>query len=312
VAFGGGHGLSASLSALRTLTTWLTAVVTVADDGGSSGRIRREMDVLPPGDLRMALAALAGSDDWSQVWATLCQHRFPGGGELGGHAVGNLVLAGLAAVTGSDVVALDLVGRLIGAAGRVLPLSVLPLDIMAEVAGLDPSRPDDLTTVGGQVAVATTAGRVMAVRLSPPAPPACPAALEAVRDADWAVLGPGSWFSSVIPHLLVPEMRKALIDSPCRVLLALNLEPQLGETDGFSAAQHLEVLGQHAPDLTVDVVLADPSSIDGAEASLRDVAAGLGADLVVRAVASAESGHHDSQLLASAYAEIFTAPKGTN
>lgn len=312
VAFGGGHGLSASLAALRRLTSRLTAVVTVADDGGSSGRMRRELDVLPPGDLRMALAALAGDDDWSRVWADVFQHRFEGSGDLGGHAVGNLVLAGLGAVTADPVAALDLAARLVGAAGRVLPLSTAPLDILADVAGLDPGRPDALTTISGQVAVATTTGRVTAVRLSPPSPPACPDALAAVRAADWAVLGPGSWFTSVIPHLLVPEMSKALVANPVRVLLALNLEAQAGETAGFSAENHLEALADHAEDLAVDIVLADPSSVDGAEAPLRDVAARLGAQLVVRPVASTESGRHDPELLATAYDEIFTAGKGTD
>src|SRR5881409_4196859 len=111
VALGGGHGLSASLSALRLMTDRITAVVTVADDGGSSGRLREELGALPPGDLRMALAALAGEDEWGRSWEALLQHRFPGDGPLGGHAVGNLILTGLAESTGDPVAALDLVGR---------------------------------------------------------------------------------------------------------------------------------------------------------------------------------------------------------
>ncbi len=306
VAFGGGHGLSASLAALRQVTDELTAIVTVADDGGSSGRMRRELDVLPPGDLRMALSALAADDEWSQTWTAACQHRFPGSGALGGHAVGNLLLAGLAEVTGDSIRALDLLGRLLGAAGRVLPLSTMPLDILADVAGLDPADSSALTTVGGQVAVASTAGRVVAVRLSPPSPPGCSEAIEAVKRADWAVLGPGSWFTSVIPHLLVPEMAKAVLDSSAKLVVALNLVPQPGETDGFSAATHLEVLAEHAPDLRVNVVLVDPSALDGAEATLRATASALGAELLIRPVASTQSGRHDPGLLASAFAEIFT------
>src|SRR5438270_314371 len=127
VAFGGGHGLSASLEALRQLTPDLTAVVTVADDGGSSGRLRDEFGVLPPGDLRMALAALAGEDEWGQLWAQLYQHRFGGRGSLAGHAVGNVVLTGLIDILDSPVAALELSGRLLGATGRVLPLSTVPL-----------------------------------------------------------------------------------------------------------------------------------------------------------------------------------------
>src|SRR3954469_2779561 len=121
VAFGGGHGLSASLEALRLVTSELTAVVTVADDGGSSGRLRTELGALPPGDLRMALAALAGDDEWGRLWGAGAQHRFAGEGSLAGHPVGNLILVALAAELGDEVAALDQVGRLLGAAGRVLP-----------------------------------------------------------------------------------------------------------------------------------------------------------------------------------------------
>ena len=139
VAFGGGHGLSASLSALRRVTPNLTAVVTVGDDGGSSGVIRNELGVLPPGDLRMALAALAGDDARAQLWAEVCQHRFGGAATLAGHPVGNLMLVGLGEVLGDTVAALDAVGGLLGAVGRVLPLATTPIDIVAEVVGLDPA-----------------------------------------------------------------------------------------------------------------------------------------------------------------------------
>src|SRR5206468_2867841 len=141
VAFGGGHGLSASLEALRSVTSELTAVVTVADDGGSSGRLRHDFGALPPGDLRMALAALSGSDDWGRLWAQVYQHRFDGDGSLAGHAVGNLVLTALVDLLGDPVAALDISGRLLGAAGRVLPLSTVPLDIVADVIGLDAADP---------------------------------------------------------------------------------------------------------------------------------------------------------------------------
>ena len=126
VALGGGHGLAASLSALAALGVDLTAVVTVADDGGSSGRLRREFGVLPPGDLRMALAALAGDDEWSRTWQRLLQHRYPGEGPLSGHAAGNLVLTALADIEGGILPALEVVGRLLGARGRVLPASTEP------------------------------------------------------------------------------------------------------------------------------------------------------------------------------------------
>ena len=134
VALGGGHGLAASLQALRRVTDSLTAVVTVADDGGSSGRLRRELGVLPPGDLRMALAALCGDDEWGQTWSRVAQHRFRSAGDLHDHAVGNLLIVALWELLGDSVAGLDWVARLLGAHGRVLPMSVVPLDIEAVMA----------------------------------------------------------------------------------------------------------------------------------------------------------------------------------
>ncbi|HEY9562288.1 MAG TPA: uridine diphosphate-N-acetylglucosamine-binding protein YvcK, partial [Nocardioides sp.] len=210
VALGGGHGLHASLSALRRVVDELTAIVTVADNGGSSGRLRGEFGVLPPGDLRMALAALCGDDEWGQTWARLLQHRFDGTGEMKGHTVGNLLIVGLWELLGNHVAALEWVGRLLGAHGRVLPMAITPMDIHAEVRGLDPADPDALTHVQGQVAVARTEGHLTGIQLDPPNPEPCPEAIEAVNGADWIVLGPGSWFTSVIPHLIVPGLHRAI------------------------------------------------------------------------------------------------------
>jgi uncharacterized cofD-like protein len=260
VALGGGHGLHATLSALRLLTDDVTAVVTVADDGGSSGRLRRELGVLPPGDLRMALAALAAPDPAGQRWAEVVQHRFGGSGALAGHAVGNLLLAGLIDVLGDPVAALDEVGALLGLRGRVLPMSCDPLDIEADVAGLG-DAPEAEHRIRGQVAVASTPGRVRRVHLRPQRPRACPEAVAAVHAADVLLLGPGSWFSSVIPHLLVPELREALVGSRARKVVVLNLVPEPGETAGFSPEQHLAVLSEHAPELRVDAVIADAAAV---------------------------------------------------
>jgi uncharacterized cofD-like protein len=307
VALGGGHGLAASLSALRRVTNELTAVVTVADNGGSSGRLRDELDVLPPGDLRQALAALCGDDDWGRTWASVLQHRFASQGALHDHAVGNLLIVALWELLGDAVDGLDWVGRLLGAQGRVLPMSAVPLDITAEVRGQDPDLPDSLVTVRGQVAAATATGEVVRVALEPVDPPACEESLAAVLDADWVVLGPGSWFTSVIPHLLVPDLRSALQDSKARKLVVLNLVPQVGETDGFSPEQHLQVLARHAPLLDVDVVLADRGQVEDAP-SLQAAAAALGADLVVEDIASTTSAaRHDTVLLAEAFDRILGA-----
>lgn len=308
VALGGGHGLAASLSALRCVTDKITAVVTVSDDGGSSGRLREEFGVLPPGDLRKALAALCGDDEWGRTWADVLQYRFRGDGALRDHALGNLLIVGITELLGDEVAALDLVGRLLGARGRVLPMATVPLDIEAQVAGVDPGDPRAIRTVRGQVAVATARGRVVNVALVPPNPPACPEAIRAIMEADWVVLGPGSWFSSVIPHLLVPELARALVDTPARRLVALNLAPQPGETSDFSPENHLEALLAHAPALHVDVVLADPTTVAD-RAALQSVVASLGAELVVAPVAMDDgSPRHDPAKLAATYARIFDSP----
>ncbi len=302
VALGGGHGLAASLTALRRLDCDLTAIVTVADDGGSSGRLRAELGALPPGDLRMALAALADDSHWER----LLQHRFGGAGSLAGHAVGNLLLTGLADVTGDPVAALDHVGRLVGARGRVLPLSSEPLDIVAEVVGLDGADRAAMREVRGQVAVATTAGQVVDVRLVPADPPASTEAVDAVLTADWLVFGPGSWFTSVLPHLLVPGLAKAAQATDACRLVVLNLAPQPGETDGYTPEHHLQAWQAHAPDLDVDVVLADTAAVGGSAAVLGDVAGGLGAELMLRPVALDDgTPRHDPTRLATAYDEIF-------
>ncbi|MEN3583509.1 uridine diphosphate-N-acetylglucosamine-binding protein YvcK [Streptomyces sp. ZYX-F-203] len=305
VALGGGMGLSASLAALRRITGDLTAVVTVADDGGSSGRLRDEMGVLPPGDLRKALAALCGDDDWGQTWARVIQHRFQSRGEMHGHAVGNLLIVALWEQLGDHVRALDLVGRLLGAQGRVLPMSAVPLELRALVKGHDPGRPEEVDTVRGQATVALTPGEVQSVHLLPPEPPAVPESVAAVLDADWVVIGPGSWFSSVIPHLLVPDLLDALVRTKARRVLSLNLAPQPGETEGFSPQRHVEVLRRHAPKLALDVVLADEAAVLDRE-SLTDAAKEFGAAVELAPVARTDgTPRHDPELLAAAYDRIF-------
>ncbi|WP_430332353.1 gluconeogenesis factor YvcK family protein [Rhodococcus sp. ACT016] len=312
VAFGGGHGLYATLSAARRLSSDVTAVVTVADDGGSSGRLRGELGVIPPGDLRMALAALAAREPHVQPWTDTVQHRFGGTGALAGHSVGNLILAGLTEVLGDTVAALDTVARLLEIDGRVLPMSCVALEIEADVVGLE-TDPRVSRCIRGQVAVATTPGKVRRVRLRPANPPACPEALAAIDRADLVVLGPGSWFSSVIPHVLVPELRDAVRRSVARKVLILNLAPEPGETAGFSAERHLHVLCQHAPDLRVDHIVVDSASVPpGREREhLCRAAQQLGADVVYADVA--EDGthkHHAGKLAAVLDRLSVPAPVG--
>jgi uncharacterized cofD-like protein len=302
VALGGGHGLANALKALRRVTARPTAVVTVADDGGSSGRLRRELGVLPPGDLRMALAALCGDDDWGRTWSEVVQHRFRSEGELHEHSVGNLLIVALWELLDDSVVGLDWVARLLGVEGRVLPMSVVPLDIEAQVEVGD----GRVEQVRGQVAVASTSGRVRSVSLLPPEPPACPEALAAVRAADWVVLGPGSWFTSVLPHLLVPDLAAALQGTKARRVLVLNLRTQPGETDGFTPESHLEVIAQHAPGLELDVVLADTDVVSDRPA-LEAAAAAMGAKLVLAPLARADHpDQHDPDRMAEAFRDLFS------
>lgn len=299
VALGGGHGLSACLSALRLMTDRITAVVTVADDGGSSGRLRDELDVLPPGDLRMALSALCDDSEWGRTWRDLLQHRFATDGPLDRHAVGNLLIVALWEILGDTVEGLDLVARLLGARGRVLPMASVPLCIEADVRTAD-GRAE---VVRGQTQVALTQHRIEQLRLHPADPPACPEAVAAVAAADVVVLGPGSWYTSVLPHLLVPELRAALLATPARVVVVLNLTPD-DETAGMRAADHLEVLRAHAPGLPVHAVIADPASVDDVGA-LADICMAMGSRLLVRQVRRGDaSAVHDPLRLAAALRDV--------
>lgn len=305
VALGGGHGLAASLRALRRVTDDVTAVVAVSDDGGSSGRLRAEFDVVPPGDLRMALAALCGDDTWGRTWSRVVQHRFAGEGQLAGHSLGNLLITALWEETGDIVTGLDWVGALLGAHGRVLPVATVPLEVVADVAGLHPGDPAVLERVVGQVSVAVTRGEVVRLRVEPSDAPACPEAVRAIGEADAVVLGPGSWFTSVLAPLQVRGIGTAVSQAPGRVVIVLNLEAQTGETDGFSPERHLEVLARQMPALRVDTVLADPDRVPDVVA-LALAAQALGARLVLAPVAARDgSARHDVDLLASALGGVL-------
>jgi uncharacterized cofD-like protein len=308
VALGGGHGLSASLSALRLLTSELTAVVTVADDGGSSGRLRDEYGVLPPGDLRMALSALCDDTDWGRTWRDVMQHRFrPGegrGGSLDEHAMGNLLIVTLWELLGDTVAGLKWAGALLGARGQVLPMSTVPLTIEGDIRVTAPDGTSALQTIRGQARCAV-AGSLEQVRLLPEEAPACIEALTAIELADWVILGPGSWYTSVLPHLLLPEMRTALSSTAAKRCLTMNLATDTKETTGMSAADHLYALHRYAPDFTVDVVLADPASVQDRQ-EFEKAAGMIGAEVVLGKVgASGRRPVHDPLRLAAAYHDIF-------
>ncbi len=307
VALGGGHGLAATLAALRQITSSITAIVTVADNGGSSGRLREEFPIYPPGDLRMALAALCADDEWGRSWAEIMQYRFISDGALDGHAVGNLLLAALWNKGEDPVSGLDRVGSLLKVIGRVLPMSALPLDIEATF-----TNSTGRFIVKGQVQVATAKGRLESLRIHPENPDARPEALSAIAEAEWIVMGPGSWFSSVLPHLLVPQQREALVRSEGKKILILNLDSgtehgpviNSGEYAGYTATEHLEILHTYAPELKFDLIVADESVVAGSD-QLERYLSSTGGELIVADLRDENSLiHHDVKKLASLFAHI--------
>ena len=259
VAFGGGHGLAAMLSALRDISSEITAVVTVADNGGSSGQLRSEFGVMPPGDLRMALSALCSDDEWGSSWAEALQHRFESSGPLNGHALGNLLLTALWNLNTDPVVGLEKVGELLRIVGRVLPMAAIPIEIEATLKPLSSGQPGRV--IRGQVEVAEAAGEVVSVRLIPDSPPVLPEVLEAIENAEWITIGPGSWYSSVLPHLLVPQIRTALANSNAKIVVFLNLDARTvkDEASALSPEVQIEFLKTHAPEVKIDYLVADNS-----------------------------------------------------
>jgi len=302
VSLGGGHGLAATLTSMRGLTSDITAVVTVADNGGSSGRLRSEFGSLPPGDLRMALAALCSDDDWGRGWANVMQYRFSGSGELSGHALGNLLMMALWDMDGDAVEGIRQVGNLLRIIGQVLPMSLDPLDIEGTFTTASGRK-----IVRGQVEVATSKGRIESLRLIPENPRVTPQVLESLQRAEWITIGPGSWFSSVMPHLLLPELADAVVSSPAKRIMVLNLpEPDsVDEFAGSSAADHLEFVLAHTPHLRIDYALVDPTAIEK-NSKLQGMVEGLGGELIVAPLAqSPGSYHHDVKKLRSVFAHII-------
>jgi len=285
VALGGGHGLAASLGAVRRYADDICAIVSVADDGGSSGRLRADFGIPPPGDLRKCLVALAEPES---LWTRAFEHRFDGG-ELKGHAFGNLVIAGLADATGDFSVALAEAGRLLGAVGRVVPATRDPV-VLKAVVGTDAHGGEG--SIQGQVAVGN-AGRIVGVSLVPtdPEPPA--AALEALAKAEQVVIGPGSLFTSVLAVVAVPALCDALATTPGRKVYVCNLREQKPETAGYDVADHVAALAAHG--LEVDVVLYHPGALPVGRP---------GVMCVEREVARQGETAHDPERLAAALVDL--------
>jgi uncharacterized cofD-like protein len=303
VCLGGGHGLAATLAAMRTLTDQVTAVVTVADNGGSSGRLRSEFNSLPPGDLRQALAALCADDEWGKSWAQIMQYRFTSQGEMDNHAVGNLLLTALWDRDGDPVKGLDRVGQLLKVVGRVLPMALEPLDIEGSF-----ESKEGINLVRGQIQVAVAVGKVKELRLIPESPRATPEALGALAAADWITIGPGSWLSSVMPHFLLKEQATQIKASKAKKIMIFNLPDRYvsDEFSGFSLESHLQLVLDHIPDLQIDIALID-ISLANTEPRFNDLVAKCGGEVLAFDLAdNKETFHHDRDKLISAFAHIFS------
>ena len=248
---GGGHGLSVLLRGIKEATTNVTAVVTVADDGGSSGRLREELGIIPPGDLRNCLVALA---DTEPLMEKLFQHRFGGSSELAGHSFGNLFIAAMTQVVGGDVeLALQESSKVLAVRGQVLPASARPVKISA--------RMTDGTIINGESNISCANKRIQRVTMEPSDVPAVQSALNAIRDADIVVLGPGSLYTSVIPNLLVGNIVEALRNTRAMRMYVCNVMTQPGETDHYTASDHVRALFDHGGQGIVDYVLVNVEEI---------------------------------------------------
>jgi uncharacterized cofD-like protein len=286
-ALGGGHGLAVTLRAARRYAGAVTAVVSVADDGGSSGRLRRDLGVAAPGDLRKSLVALASDDG---PFTAAFEHRFEQG-ELAGHALGNLVIVGLVEQLGELEPALAEAGRLLGAVGQVVPATTDPVTLKADIGGED---------VVGQVAVESGArdAPIGRVGLVPADAAACPSAVAAIASADQIVLAPGSLYTSVLAVLCVADIRAGVAAAPGRVVHVANLRPD-GETLGLDGIGQLEVLLDHR--VRVDVLLHDPhAGLPVSETAVRE----LGVEPVAGDLATPDGLAHDPQKLAAALAAL--------
>lgn len=255
MAVGGGTGLSALLRGLKhhvgtDRLRQVSGVVTVTDDGGSSGRLRREFGVLPPGDIRNCIAALADDED---LLTRLFQYRFPNGGGLLGHSFGNLFLTALTGITGDFHQAILTAEQVLSVRGKIYPATLQDVVLRARGAS---GRVYD-----GESAVGTSGERLEALEVDPAAPPAFPHAVRALEKADLILLGPGSLYTSILPNLLIPGIRQTVQKARARVALLLNLMTQPGETDGMMGADHLRAIERHAGKGLVDIVLANAQPI---------------------------------------------------
>ena len=265
VALGGGTGLSTLLSGLKRLVgeddrgglrvASLAAIVTVSDDGGSSGRLRDELQMLPPGDIRNCMVAL--SEDSSLI-SRLFRYRFPGDGNLGGHSFGNLFLAALTAVTGDFVEAVRLSSEVLASKGHIYPATLNDVRLVAEL--------EDGTEVRGETNITASRPAIRRLRLEPEHCLPLPEALSALRAADVITVGPGSLYTSILPNLLVARVAESIGESDAVKIFVCNLMTQPGETDGYTARRHLEVVRRYAPEIEFDYVVVNNRPVSEGQA----------------------------------------------
>ncbi|MGI8469573.1 MAG: gluconeogenesis factor YvcK family protein [Pyrinomonadaceae bacterium] len=266
VTIGGGNGLSTLLSGLKKFVEVnngelfsiknLSAIVAVTDDGGSSGRLRDELQMLPPGDIRSCMVAL--SED-SHLLSKLFQHRFRGDGQLGGHNFGNLFLAALTEVTGDFAEAVKLSSEILASKGQIFPATIEDVRLVAELT--------DGRTIHGETNISQFGSEIKRLRLEPETCHPLPETLEAIQKADVVTVGPGSLFTSLIPPILVKGVAKAIAESPAIKVFICNLMTQPGETDGFSARKHLEIVREYAPEIDFDYVIVNNHPVSREQAA---------------------------------------------
>jgi uncharacterized cofD-like protein len=267
VAIGGGTGLSTLLAGLKQRVgrsdarLWidnLSAIVTVSDDGGSSGRLRDELQMLPPGDIRNCIVAL--SED-SSLLAKLFRYRFRGDGELGGHSFGNLFLAAMTEVTGGDFTeAIRLSSEILASKGHIYPATISDVRLVAEL--------DDGSTVSGETEISKSAQGIRHLRLEPERCLPLPQVLRAIRGADIITVGPGSLYTSILPNLLVAQVARVIGQSQATKIFVNNLMTQPGETDGYTARAHIETIRKYAPEIHFDFVIVNDRRISNEQAEL--------------------------------------------
>jgi uncharacterized cofD-like protein len=249
VAIGGGTGLSTLLRGLKQYSSNITAIVTVADDGGSSGRLRREMGILPPGDIRNCIAALA---DEEKLLTELFQYRFHAGDGLSGHSFGNLFISAMTEITGDLEQAIDASAKVLAIRGKVLPATLTDVSLWAKLA--------DGRLIEGESKITEAMGQIRQIGCHPADPVALPAALAAIKEADYIIIGPGSLYTSIIPNLLVPAIRQALAQVTVPRVYVCNIMTQPGETDNYSVADHLRAIEEVCEERIVDAVLAQKTA----------------------------------------------------